>query len=177
MESGSATIPVRSHRQAMDWSLVLVSQGIECTIVQLEDGAGWGLLVSVQDYSNALQTLRLYRLENRAWPWQQPVLKPGFLFDWGSLAWALVACLFYWLSAHSDLQSAGLMDGVAVARGQWWRLFTAMWLHGDLGHPAGPAPAGPGRGQLDLRRRTRNRRGRQRQRKQGDSGAAQLDLT
>ena len=126
----------------MEWSLVLVSQGIESTIVQPEDGAGWGLLVSGHDYANALRTLRLYRLENRAWPWQQPVLKPGFLFDWGSLAWALVACLFYWLSAHSDLQSAGLMDGAAVARGQWWRLFTAIWLHGDLAHLATNASLG-----------------------------------
>ena len=121
---------------------MLVSQGIESTIVQPEDGAGWGLLVSGHDYANALRTLRLYRLENRAWPWQQPVLKPGFLFDWGSLAWALVACLFYWLSAHSDLQSAGLMDGVAEARGQWWRLFTAIWLHGDLAHLATNASLG-----------------------------------
>jgi len=126
----------------MEWSLVLVSQGIESTIVQPEDGAGWGLLVSGHDYANALRTLRLYRLENRAWPWQQPVLKPGFLFDWGSLAWALLACLFYWLSAHSDLRSVGLMDGFAVARGQWWRLFTAIWLHGDLAHLATNASLG-----------------------------------
>ena len=133
---------MRSHRQAMDWSLVLVSQGIESTIVQPEDGAGWGLLVSAQDYGNALRTLRLYRLENRAWPWQQPVLKPGFLFDWGSLAWALLACLFFWLSTHADLQSAGVMDGGAVAHGQWWRLFTAMWLHADLAHLATNATLG-----------------------------------
>jgi rhomboid protease GluP len=136
MESATATIPVRSHRQAMDWSLVLVSQGIESTIVQPEGGAGWGLLVSGQDYADALRTLRQYRLENRAWPWQQPVFKPGFLFDWGSLAWALLACLFYWLSTRAGLQAAGLMDGAAVAHGQWWRLFTAIWLHADLAHLA-----------------------------------------
>ena len=55
----------------MDWSLVLVSQGIETTIDQAEDGTGWGLLVAGQDYGNALRTLRQYRLENRGWPWQQ----------------------------------------------------------------------------------------------------------
>ena len=54
----------------------------------------------------------------------------------GSLAWALLACLFFWLSAHTSLQSAGLMDGTAVAHGQWWRLFTAIWLHADLAHLA-----------------------------------------
>ena len=118
MESATARIPVRSHRQAMDWSLVLVSQGIETTIDQAEDGTGWGLLVSAQDYTNALRTIRQYKLENRSWPWQQVIFRPGLLFDWGSLAWVLLACLFYSISAQTDLQSGGLMDGAAVAHGQ-----------------------------------------------------------
>jgi rhomboid protease GluP len=142
MEATTARIPVRSHRQAMDWSLVLVSQGIETTIDQAEDGAGWGLVVSVRDYTSALRTLRQYRLENRGWPWQQAVFRPDLLFDWGSLAWALLACLFYSLGDHTDLHSAGLMDGAAVAHGQWWRLFTAMWLHADLAHLATNATIG-----------------------------------
>ena len=126
----------------MDWSLVLVSQGIETTIDRAEDGAGWGLIVAGRDYEAALRAIRQYRLENRAWPWQQAVFKPGFLFDWGSLAWALLACLFFWLSARTGMQSAGLMDGAAVAHGQWWRLFTAMWLHADLAHLATNATLG-----------------------------------
>jgi rhomboid protease GluP len=142
MELATARIPVRSHRQALDWSLVLVSQGIESTIVQAEDGAGWSLLVSERDFTPALRTLRQYRLENRGWPWQQAVFRPGFLFDWASLAWALLVCLFYWLSAHTDLQAAGLMDTTALVRGEWWRLFTAMWLHADLAHLASNATIG-----------------------------------
>jgi rhomboid protease GluP len=142
MESATARIPVRSHRQAMDWSLVLVSQGIETTIDQAEDGTGWGLLVSAQDHANALWTIRQYRLENRGWPWQQQVLRPGLLYDWGSLAWPLLACLFYSLGTRTDLQAVGLMDAQAVARGQWWRLFTAMWLHADLAHLATNATIG-----------------------------------
>ena len=126
----------------MDWSLVLVSQGIETTIDQAEDGTGWGLLVPGQDYGNALRVIRQYHLENRGWPWQQAVFRPGFLFDWGGVAWALLADLFFWLSARTDLQSAGVMDGTAVAHGQWWRLFTAMWLHADLAHLATNATLG-----------------------------------
>jgi len=126
----------------MDWSLVLVSQGIETTIDQAEDGRGWGLLVAGQDYGNALRTLRQYRLENRGWPWQQEVFRPGLLFDWGGLAWVLLACLFFWLNTRTDLQSAGVMDATAVARGQWWRLFTAIWLHADLAHLAANATLG-----------------------------------
>jgi membrane associated rhomboid family serine protease len=126
----------------MDWSLVLVSQGIETTIDQAEDGSGWGLVIPASEYVNALRTLRLYRLENRGWPWQQAVFRPGLLFDWGSLAWALLACLFYSLGDHTDLHTAGLMDGTAIAHGQWWRLFTAMWLHADLAHLATNATIG-----------------------------------
>jgi rhomboid protease GluP len=135
MDPTTARISVRSERQAMEWSLVLVSQGIETTIDHAEDGGGWGLLVARPDCERALRTLRQYHIENRGWPWQQPV-RPGLLFDWGSLGWVVLAGLFFWLSAHSDLRTAGLMDSGAVARGQWWRLFTAIWLHADLGHLA-----------------------------------------
>jgi membrane associated rhomboid family serine protease len=126
----------------MDWSLVLVSQGIETTIDQTEDGTGWGLLVAGPDYGKALRVIRQYHLENRGWPWQQAVFRPGVLFDWGALAWALLACLFFWLNTRADLQSAGIMDGAAVAHGQWWRLFTAIWLHADLAHLAANATLG-----------------------------------
>ena len=44
MERPLMRIPTRSQRQAMDWSLVLVSQGIESTIDHSEDGdGGFGL--------------------------------------------------------------------------------------------------------------------------------------
>jgi membrane associated rhomboid family serine protease len=126
----------------MDWSLVLVSQGIETTIDQAEDGSGWGLLVAGPDYGTAIKVIRQYHLENRGWPWQQQVFKGGFLFDWGALAWAFLAGLFFWLNTTTDLKTGGLMDGAAVAHGQWWRLFTAMWLHADLAHLATNATLG-----------------------------------
>lgn len=58
------------------------------------------------------------------------------------MAWAVLAGLFYWLGTTTDLKTAGLMDGAAVAHGQWWRLFTAMWLHADLAHLATNATLG-----------------------------------
>jgi rhomboid protease GluP len=143
MDPFSTRIPAQSRRQAMDWSLVLLSQGIEPTIDYAEEGAGWGLLVEPQDYDRALAAIHQYRLENRSWPWQQQVFEAGVLFDWGSLAWVLLVCVFFWLTpSQSELRSAGEMDSFAVARGQWWRLFTAVWLHADLGHLAGNATIG-----------------------------------
>jgi membrane associated rhomboid family serine protease len=142
MEPAIARIPAHSRREAMDWGLVLVSQGIEATIEASEDGSGWGLVVAAQDYEQALSAIGQYRLENRGWPWQQPVLQQGYLFDWGSLAWVLLVLLFFWLDGRADLRSAGAMDTRLLAQGQWWRLLTAIWLHADLGHLAANATLG-----------------------------------
>ena len=120
----------------MDWSLVLASQGIE-HIVQHDEATGWSLAVARADHEKALAQIRLYRLENLHWRWRQPVLQPGLFFDWSSLAWVLLNILFFWWSeARADLRETGMMDGAALAHGQWWRLFTATWLHADIAHLA-----------------------------------------
>jgi membrane associated rhomboid family serine protease len=126
----------------MDWGLVLVSQGIEATIEPPSDQGGWALTVAPEDYHRAVESLRLYRLENRAWPWQQKVFRPGIIFDWGSAAWVALLFLFFWLENRQNLDAVGVMDSGAVARGQWWRLFTATWLHADAAHLAGNATVG-----------------------------------
>ncbi len=121
---------------------MLVSQGIETTIDYSEDESGWGLIVAPQDLERALDAVRLYRLENRGWPWQQPVFRAEFLFDWGSLAWAGLVGIFFWLQVHTDIRAAGIMESTKVAQGEWWRLFTATWLHADVGHLATNATFG-----------------------------------
>lgn len=131
-------IPVRSRRQAMDWSLVLASQGIEAVIANPQEDLGWGLLVPQADCARALRALRQYRIENRHWPWRQSLPWPELRFDWGSLAWAAVLVLFHSLAAkYEAFGAAGAMDSSAVFSGhQWWRIFTAMTLHADIAHLA-----------------------------------------
>jgi rhomboid protease GluP len=126
----------------MDWSLVLVSQGIETTIDPPQDENGWGLLVAAQDYQKAVDAIRQYRIENRGWPWQRQIFRPGILFDWGSLAWVVLLLLFFELDDRLGFRSIGLVDTVAVAHGQWWRLFTGIWLHADVAHLAANATFG-----------------------------------
>ena len=131
-----ARIRARTRRQAMDWSLVLASQGIEHGIEQTEEN-GWALTVGWQDSERALTAIRLYRLENRRWLWRRTFSKTGAVFDWASGGWVLLTLIFFWLSeTRSDLRALGMTDGAALGHGEWWRLFTATLLHADLAHLA-----------------------------------------
>jgi rhomboid protease GluP len=131
-----AGIPARTRRQAMDWSLVLASQEIGHSIEQSEDG-GWQLAVGSVDYEPALAAIRLYRLENRRWPWRKRIPKSEAVFDWASSGWVLLTIAYFWLSeARGDLRIVGMTEGAALNRGEWWRLFTATLLHADLAHLA-----------------------------------------
>ena len=137
-----ARIPARTRRQAMDWSLALTSQGIEPVIEQTEAG-GWTLVVAVTDYDAAISIIRQYRIENLRWPWRKPIFKTGTVFDWASLGWLVLMIGMFWLAeTRPNLKIVGVMDGAAVAKGEWWRLFTAVWLHGDFGHLAANAVFG-----------------------------------
>ena len=143
MEAERHSIAARSRRQALDWSLVLLSQGIDHTVERSVETGSWELIVEAGDEQRALETIQLYQSENRHWPWRRELFKPGLLFDWASLAWVALVCVFYWLSESLPaLKSCGEVDAAAVSHGQWWRLFTAMWLHGDLSHLASNAALG-----------------------------------
>lgn len=128
-----ARIAARSRRQALDWSLVLISQGIETTIDHPDDSV-WNLIVSGHDYESALRCIKQYRLENRRASWRFSTLRGGFSFDWAALVWVTLTILFYALDSRINLHNRGVMDSGAVFHGQWWRLFTAIWLHADLAH-------------------------------------------
>ena len=121
----------------MDWSLVLASQGIEAIIELSEESGAWSLLVNEADHERALQSIRRYRLENRRWRWRGAFAPAGLIFDARSIAWVALAVFFFWLSGSEPwFRDAGLNDSQKVASGETWRLFTAMWLHADVGHLA-----------------------------------------
>ena len=138
MESMLAAIPARSKSQAMDWSLVLVSQGIESAIEQTEEGPRWQLVVDGVDYERAIQAIGLYRSENKARVWLQKLPWSGLVYDWRNIVWFLLLIAIFILgeNQHPYLKAAGIMESKAVHSGEWWRLFTAIMLHGDLGHLA-----------------------------------------
>lgn len=144
IEQPEAVIPVRSLHEAMDWSLVLASQGLQVTIQGDEQSQGWQLVVPGDDYTAALQAIRKFRVENRPRSWPQPLAIAGMIFDWRALAWFIILVILFVLSQSQvpALVPAGIMDTALVRSGQWWRLFTAVTLHADVAHLAGNVTTG-----------------------------------
>ena len=135
-DSGLRRISVYSHRQAMDWSLVLASQGIESSIEA--DADHWQLVVADTCYERALSSIKQYRLENRGWRWRQtvPIAGSPVVFHFGSVFWCIaIIWIFFWSTRWtSSVEQVGMMNNKAVHAGEWWRIFTAITLHADVGH-------------------------------------------
>jgi membrane associated rhomboid family serine protease len=131
-------ITARSERQAMDWSLVLVSQGIENTIERSAETQQWQLSVPRLEYQRAIQAIKQYHVENRRGAWVREIPWSGLLFDWRAAAWAAIVIAIFFINETREgaLERAGVMSNALVAKGEWWRLFTAVTLHGDVSHLA-----------------------------------------
>jgi membrane associated rhomboid family serine protease len=136
MEPG--IILAKSERQAMDWSLVLISQGIENTIEHSAETAQWQLIVSQPEYQRAIKAIKQYHVENKRGAWVQELPWSDLLLDWRATAWVVILIAIYFANQASRgaWEQAGLMNNALVANGEWWRLFTATMLHADLGHLA-----------------------------------------
>jgi rhomboid protease GluP len=130
----------RSERQAMDWSLALVSQGLEVTIEHGPGPAEWALVVPEVQAAQAEQTIRQYRLENRRFVWRRELPSQGIVFHGGALVWLAALALIFVL--QGPLQTAGAFDTRAFVTGEWWRAATATWLHADVAHFASNATFG-----------------------------------
>jgi membrane associated rhomboid family serine protease len=128
-------IETRTHQRAMDWSLVLASQGIECVIEQRSEDGAWLLLVNGAEAARAFDAIRAYERENTN-RWHTPVKWTGQVFDWRAVFWwALVAVLFALEhGSRPGLRDAGIMDRARFLDGEWWRALTAVTLHADVGH-------------------------------------------
>ena len=142
MEIDPSKIPARSRRQVMDWGLVLASQGIEAILNQAD--SGWELIIDPRDSERARAVIRQYQIENRGWRWKHPLPGAGLIFHWGSLGWvAAIAVVYYWsMVLAPGVRGAGVMDSARALRGEWWRLFTAVSLHENMGHLVSNAATG-----------------------------------
>ena len=126
------------ERRAMDWTLVLVSQGIPVSLDHA-NGTGWILTVPSADLDRARRAIGQFRRENRGFGWRRELPGSGRLFHRGVLLWVTAVAFLF---SFQGYLGGGLFDSRQVRAGEWWRAFTAEWLHADLGHLASNAVIG-----------------------------------
>jgi len=135
---GTRLISVRDARQARDWALALLSQGIESKVIEDEESGAVALEVATARCGAALRVLKQYHVENRGWGMHRELPVVHLSFNWACFGWASVVVLFHHLATlpGSRMVAAGLLSPSVLGSHEWWRLFTAMTLHNDLGHLA-----------------------------------------
>lgn len=134
-----AVIRARSEQQALDWSLVLVSQGIACALDRDPESGAWQLELPREEQPRALEALRLYHQECRRSRWEHPLPDSELTFHAGVLIWVTILSLVHAVSGHLP---EAVFRYAAAGRGEWWRAITALWLHDDLAHLAANALTG-----------------------------------
>lgn len=132
-----AFLRARTRRQAMEWSLVLLSQGLESQVVR--EPQGWGLHLPPDQWAQARDILTLYQRENRHWFRYFRPIPDGPSFHPGALLWGLLIAGIYLAAALSpgSLRDQGVTDTARVLQGEVWRLWTSVSLHADLRHLMG----------------------------------------
>ena len=138
MNSEEFSIVYRAARKqvCLERALVLKALGIDYEIRDTVDGCE--LVVPISCETEAKEQIRLYDAENTP-PLQgtrQLVLKGDGAA--GVMGYFLVLLIVFYLQ-HTlafdvDWLDAGRMDVEQVHKGEWWRTFTALMLHVDVGH-------------------------------------------
>jgi membrane associated rhomboid family serine protease len=136
MQMAMAVLECHSRSKALDWSLVLISQGVENTPGRREEDGAWVLEIAEADLSRAQDSIAAYEHEN-AKVWRHELKWTGLLFDVSSVLWFAGLAFFYFTAgSRIDFKMAGMVDRMAIWQGEWWRLFTAVTLHADVAHLA-----------------------------------------
>jgi membrane associated rhomboid family serine protease len=130
-----------SEKHVRQWSLVLDSRAVPCLLEARDDGLH--LLVPPEKYELALFELRCYVRENAHWPPPPPQVRPLFENTLATLSVLILLATFHNLTRMEiALPGVSMPDWVAIGNaqaakildGEWWRLVTALTLHGDWAH-------------------------------------------
>lgn len=123
-----------NFRQIRDFSLVLLSQGIDHRIIRSEEGP-FQIFILPEYEIKAKQQIELYLKENPPKE-NNPPLPLSFSLQ---PLWILLAPISVTLvdfAGIANLHGQGISDAAKVLQGEWWRSFTAQTLHGDARHLA-----------------------------------------
>lgn len=139
-------VPIASYgsfAEADDHALVLLATGHECWLHPQD--SGFQLLVPQPIAASAHDEIAAYESEKDSPVTDSPDLPP-FRYE-GSLGihvWILCMILaFLWQTSHPDRADTFISSSTALIRNhEWWRPFTALFLHADFPHLLGNLLAG-----------------------------------
>jgi len=123
----------RRLKKAHEYGLVVLS-GKSPYWVEKSDN-GWLLLVPEEGAEHFREQVLKYHRESRHWP-PEPVVLPEHAFaGWPLVIWSvLLIGGFLAQDQWPDLLEAGRVSSRDILAGEGWRAWTALLLHGDIGH-------------------------------------------
>lgn len=133
----------RKFKRANDHALVVLAMKIPYWLIRRK-GRYWLCVRQEEDGFAIRQQLKKYDLENANWP-------PKAMADLPHVGNGTIVLFFYILILTSffiaqqstHIESAGAMiRGKFIVDGDWWRPFTALTLHADIGHLIGNIVSG-----------------------------------
>lgn len=124
------------QRLILDASLVLLAVKVAHRVDMNASSSPWSLMVPPQEQARAHRELSAYWQENSKPPPTRamvPLVDSGWFGVLGFIAviWSVPALAGF---ANSSLVDAGVLHSEAVRDGQWWRVVTALTLHGGVEH-------------------------------------------
>lgn len=122
--------------QAFERALVILAMRLACQIEKSPAGDGYLLLADPAEVNRIHDELRMYEQEQSV---PAPMVVEAIEFEAGALTtalWVLSLCVVFWLQRdHPQIIAQGIASSQAIfEHGEWWRPFTALFLHADLMH-------------------------------------------
>lgn len=129
--------------RADEFALVLQARGIRSAVAttEAEFGNQHQLIVRLEDAERARDELSTFSGENRGWPLRSVISPPVTMGVGAALVYvALMVIAFAAERQRSygiDWLFVGSADAALIRSGEWWRVVTALSLHGDGVHLSG----------------------------------------
>lgn len=131
-----------SLAETYDHALVILAMGEACRVSQSSAPGEFDLEAELHPSARIVRELEVYSSEIELPACRQPVAtewarhSPGWLFCG---FWVLVLmAVFYWQGEDSTLVDRAASSSIGLfGRGEWWRPFTGLFLHADVGHLVG----------------------------------------